>query len=74
MFSFLITLAVGWLFVKVLALSFKIAWGAAKAAAVLLSVLAIPVLIIGLVCVGGVFLLIPLALVGSAFGLLKLYT
>ncbi len=74
MFSFLITLAVGWLFVKALALSFKIAWGAAKAAAVLLSVLAIPVLIIGLVCVGGVFLLIPLALVGSAFGLLKLCT
>ena len=72
MFSVFMTLAVGWLLVKVLALSFKIAWGAAKAAAVLLSVLALPVLIVGLVCVGGLFLLVPLGLVGAAFGLLKL--
>lgn len=72
MFSIFMVLAVGWLFVKVLALSFKIAWGAAKVAAVLLSALALPVLIVGLVCVGGLFLLVPLALVGAAFGLLKL--
>lgn len=60
-----------WLFFKVLGLTFRVAWGAAKMIASLLFILAVPMLVVCLVFAGGIVLLVPLAMVGLAFGLLK---
>ena len=60
-----------WLLVKVIGLAFRLTWGAAKIAAGILIGLALPVLIICMLFVGGIALLIPIALIGMAFGILK---
>jgi hypothetical protein len=60
-----------WLFFKALGLAFRVAWGTAKILAALLFVLAVPLLIVCLLFAGGIVLLLPLALVGIAFGLLR---
>jgi len=60
-----------WLFFKALGLAFRVAWGTTKIIASLLFVLAVPMLVVCLMFVGGIALLLPLALVGIAFGLLK---
>ena len=60
-----------WLFFKALGLAFRVAWGTAKIIAALLFALAVPMLVISLLFAGGILLLVPLALVGLAFGLLK---
>ena len=52
-------------------LLFKITWGVAKVIGLILAVLALPALIIGLVAAGGFVLLIPVALIAGAVGLLK---
>ena len=60
-----------WLFFKVCALAFRVAWGVAKIVAVVLLALACPLLILSLIFAGGVILLIPIAIIALAFGLLK---
>lgn len=60
-----------WLFFKAVGLAFRMAWGTAKIIASLLFTIAVPLLILCLVFAGGIFLLLPLALIGIAFGLLK---
>ena len=60
-----------WLVVKTVGLAFKLTWGAAKVVASILIALAVPVLIICMVFVGGVALLVPLAVIGLAFGIVK---
>ena len=55
-----------------LRLTFRAAWGLAKLIAIILFVIAIPALIGCLLLAGGVLLLIPLAMVGIAFGILRL--
>lgn len=60
-----------WLFWNVLKLFFKITWGAAKVIAVLLVIAALPALIGCLLFAGGVLLLLPVALIAIAWGLLK---
>ena len=60
-----------WLFFKAVGLAFRMAWGTAKILASVLFVIAVPMLILCLVFAGGVFLLLPLALIGIAFGVIK---
>lgn len=60
-----------WLFFKAVGLAFRMAWGTAKILASLLFAVAVPLLVLCLIFAGGIFLLLPLALVGAAFGLLK---
>lgn len=60
-----------WLFFKAVGLAFRMAWGTAKIIASLLFAIAVPLLILCLVFAGGIFLLLPLALIGIAFGILK---
>jgi hypothetical protein len=60
-----------WLFFKAMGLAFRVAWGTAKMIASVLFALAVPMLVISLLFAGGILLLVPLALVGLAFGLLK---
>lgn len=61
----------GWLFFKALGLAAKMAWGTAKIVASALFALAVPILVVSLLFAGGIMLLLPLALVGIAYGLLK---
>ncbi len=60
-----------WLFFKALGLAFRVAWGGAKIAASLLFAVAVPMLVLCLMFAGGLLLLVPVALIGIAFALLK---
>ena len=59
-----------WLSFKFLGLAFRMAWCVAKAASVLFA-LAVPLLVLCLVFAGGIALMLPLAMIGLAVGLLK---
>ena len=67
----LIVIAFFWLLFKALGLAFRVAWGTAKVVASLLFGIAVPLLILCGLFAGGIALLLPLALVGIAFGILK---
>lgn len=71
MLDLIITIVFIWLFFKVLGLAFRAAWGVTKIAASILLAIAAPLLICGLIFAGGLVLLIPVALIAIAFGLLK---
>jgi len=60
-----------WLFFKALGLAFRVAWGTTKIIASLLFTVAVPLLVVCLLFVVGIAVLLPLALVGIAFGLLQ---
>lgn len=60
-----------WLFFKAVGLAFRMAWGTAKILASVLFAIAVPMLILCLVFAGGLLLLLPLALIGIAFGVLR---
>ena len=71
MLDILITVLFCWLFFKAIGLAFKAAWGLTKVIASLLFAIALPMLVCCLIFAGGLLLLVPLALLGIAFGLLK---
>ena len=60
-----------WLLVKAVGLACKLTWGVAKVAASLLIGLALPVLIICLIFVGGIVLLVPVAMIAIAALIVK---
>ena len=68
----LLTIAIFiWLLVKAIGLACKLTWGVAKVAASILIGLALPVLIICLVFVGGIVLLVPVAMIAIAALIVK---
>ncbi len=71
MFNIIITVVFIWLMIKAIGFALKLTWGAARIVASILMVIALPVLILFLLFAGGVLLLIPLAMVGIAAGVLK---
>lgn len=71
MFELLVLILFVWLFAKAIGLAFKVTWGFAKVVAVILFALAIPTLIGCFLVAGGAVLLIPVALVAAACGILK---
>lgn len=60
-----------WLSFKFSGLAFRMAWCVAKVAASVLFALAVPLLVLCLVFAGGIALMLPLAMIGLAVGLLK---
>ena len=60
-----------WLLGKAIGLAFKLTWGVAKAAASILMVIALPALVLCLLFAGGIALIVPLAIIGLAVGILK---
>lgn len=60
-----------WFCFKALGLAFRLAWGTAKIIAAIMFAIAVPMLALGLIFAGGLLLLVPLALAGIAFGILK---
>lgn len=71
MLDLIIVILFCWLFFKALGLAFKLAWGTAKIVASVLFAIAVPMLALCLIFAGGLLLLVPLALVGIAFGVLR---
>lgn len=71
MLDLIIVILFCWLFFKALGLAFRLAWGTAKIVASVLFAIAVPMLALCLIFAGGLMLLVPLALVSIAFGVLK---
>ena len=71
MFELLIIAIFFWLLVKAVGLAFKLTWGVAKITASILIGLALPVLIVCFVFVGGIALLVPVAMIAIAAGIVK---
>ena len=71
MFELLTVIVFVWLLVKAIRLVFKLTWGITKVVASILMVIALPVLIVCLVFVGGIALIVPIAVIGIAVGILK---
>ncbi|MBQ8835266.1 MAG: hypothetical protein IJ001_10170 [Oscillospiraceae bacterium] len=71
MFELLTVIIFVWLLVKAVGLAFKLTWGAAKVVASILMAIALPVLIVCLVFVGGIALIVPVAVITIAVGILK---
>lgn len=61
----------GWFFFKSVGLAFRVAWCAAKAAAAVLFVVALPLMVVGLLIGGIIKLALPILLIAAAFYLLK---
>ena len=71
MFELIVLALFCWIFFGAIKLTFKVAWGLAKVIAVSLCVLALPSLIGCLLYASGIILLVPVALIGLAWGILK---
>ena len=71
MMELLTVILLCWLFFKAMGLAFRMAWGTAKILASVLFAGAVPLLVLCLIFSGGVFMLLPMALIGIAFGVLK---
>ena len=74
LFELLVIILFCWLSFKAIGLALTLTWGTAKILAALLFVIAVPVLFACLLFAGGVVLLLPLALIGGAVGVLKACT
>ena len=71
MLEIIFTFLAVWLFIKAVGLAFKLTWGAAKIGATILLALAVPAFILLAIFAGGFILLLPVALIAGAVGLLK---
>ena len=60
-----------WILIKSIGLMLRLTWGAAKIIAAVLLVLAFPALLVCMLFVGGIALLIPIAMVCLAGGILR---
>ena len=72
MLDILLTVLFISLFIWTVKLLFKLTWGIAKVIAVILLIITLPTLIGGLMVAGGLVLLIPVALLIGAIGIIKL--
>lgn len=71
MFELLVLITFGWLCIKTIGLAFKVTWGLAKVVAGILLFLAFPALIGCFLVAGGIALLVPIALIGMAWAVLR---
>lgn len=71
MFELLAIVVFVWLMFKTIGLMFKLTWGAAKIVSGILMIFALPVLIFGVLFVGGIVLLVPIVMLCIAAGITK---
>ena len=74
MLDILLTVLFISLFIWTIKLIFKLTWGLAKIIAVILLIIALPTLVGCLMVAGGLILLIPVALLIGAIGIVKILT
>lgn len=71
MFELLVIILFIWLSIKFLGVALKITWGVAKLVASLLFIIALPALVVCVLFASGVILILPVALVAIAIGVLS---
>lgn len=71
MFNILVVILFIWLSIKFLGLALKITWGAAKLIASVLFIIALPALFVCVLFASGIILILPVALVAIAVGVLS---
>ena len=71
MFELLTLVVFIWLMFKAIGFALRLTWGIAKITASVLMALALPVLILCFIFVGGIALLIPVVMIAFAAGILK---
>ena len=71
MLDILLTVLFISLFFWTIKLIFKLTWGIAKVISIILMIIALPTLIGGLMVAGGLILLMPIALIIGAIGIIK---
>lgn len=71
MFELFILVFFVWLMIKATVLSLKLTWGLARITASILMVLALPLLILSLLFVGGLALMAPVAIIAIAISIMK---
>ena len=71
MFEFLTVVVFIWLLAKAIGLAFRLTWSAAKVVASILMVIALPLLFVCVVFLGGIALIAPIVVICIAFGLLR---
>ena len=71
MFELLTLILFVWLFVKAIGLTLRMTWGIAKITVSLLIGLALPVLFVSLIFIGGIALLVPIVMIAIAAGIVK---
>ena len=71
MFELIVICLFVWILLGTVRLAFRVTWGLAKITAAVLSVLALPLLVGCLLFAGGIFILLPVALIASAWGVLR---
>ncbi len=71
MFEILLIILFGWLLFKGIGLAVKVTWCAAKVFATILFAIALPTLIGCMLFAGGLILLLPVAMIAVAWGVLK---
>lgn len=74
MLEIIFTVLAIFLLVLAFKLALKLTWGAAKIAAICLLVLSVPLFILLLIFAGGLLLLLPVAIIAGAIGLIKACT
>lgn len=74
MFELFVLFVFFWLLFKAVGLGLKLTWGAAKIIATILIALAVPLVFVCLLFVGGIALLVPVVIVAAAIGILKACT
>ena len=71
MFELLTLILFVWLFVKAIGLTLRMTWGITKITVSLLIGLALLVLFVSLIFIGGIALLVPIAMIAIAAGIVK---
>ena len=71
MFELLTIIVFAWILIKTIGMMLKLTWGAAKIVSSILMVLTFPLLIIGLLFVGGIVLIVPIIMICIAAGIAK---
>ena len=71
MFELFVIVFFVWLLIKATVLSLKLTWGLARITASILMVLALPLLILSLLFVGGLALMAPVAIIVIAISIMK---
>lgn len=69
--SSIVSIVFVWLMVRTIGLAFQLTWGMAKLAASILMGIALPLLVVSLLFVGGIALIVPVAAIGIVVGVLK---
>lgn len=71
MFELLTIIVFIWLLFNTIGLAFKLTWGMAKIIASILVALALPLLVVCVLFVGGAILIVPVVMIGIAAGIVK---